>query len=704
MISAILRPNHNVWRVERAARAATLIDGAAFFNAVRQAFRNAQHSIFVLGWDIDSRTRLVGDSNIADDGLPATLSEFLTELVRLRPQLRVRLLLWDYSMLYAGERELFPRVSLQWGAPEQIRLCLDNIVPFGCSQHQKIIVVDNAVAFSGGLDLTIRRWDTTEHKANNLARVDPSGSPFKPFHDVQIMVDGGAARALAEIACERWARATACQSLSSDPQGDPWPTDVIPDFTEVDIGIARTQPCYDDQTEVREAEALFIDSIAAAQHSIYIENQFVTSAPIARALVRRLRERKHLEVLIIAPRRHESWVEAKTMRNGRIRFWRMVHKAGGGRVRLMYPEVKEEGKSSQTMIHSKVMVIDDRFLRIGSANMNNRSMGADSECDLAIEAKSEAERRAIVEIRNRLIGEHCGVTATDVARALNRQRNSLVAVADTLTAKGHSLRSIDDGELDEGELAGYVEEFADPKQPFRLLGLVRSLIKRIGAGTAAWKITAAVVLISALTLAWYITPLTEWTDPDTVRDWLSHARQKPWAVLLVIGTFLAGGLVAFPVVILIAATAAAFGPWLGFLYATLGVLANALALYAIGARFGQSALRRLLGPRLDRVRARIGRQGVLAVAAVRVVPVAPFTFVNLALGASAIKLVDYVTGTLLGMLPGLIVMSALGHRIVAIISNPSIGGVLLLALTVAIWVAVSLGVQALVSRLWSPAS
>ena len=179
---------------------------------------------------------------------------------------------------------------------------------------------------------------------------------------------------------------------------------------------------------------------------------------------------------------------------------------------------------------------------------------------------------------------------------------------------------------------------------------------------------------------------------------------EPWAALLVIGIFLAGGLVAFPIVILIAATAAAFGPWLGFLYATLGALASALALYAIGARFGQSALRSLLGERLDRVRSRIARRGVLAVAAVRVVPVAPFTLVNLALGASGIKLVDYVAGTLLGMLPGLIVVSALSHRIVAIISNPSVTEVSLLALAVAAWVAVSLGVQALVSRFWRPAS
>jgi len=355
------------------------------------------------------------------------------------------------------------------------------------------------------------------------------------------------------------------------------------------------------------------------------------------------------------------------------------------------------------MIHSKVMVIDDRFLRIGSANMNNRSMGADSECDLAIEANSPAERRAIVEIRNRLIGEHCGMTATDVAPALIRQRNSLIAVADTLTANGHSLRPIDDGELDEGEVAGYVEEIADPKQPFRLSDLGRSLISHIGAGAAAWKIAMAVVLIGALSFAWYVTPLAEWTDSDTVRGWLRHTTQQRWAGLLVIGTFVAGGLVAFPVVILIAATVAAFGPWLGFIYATLGVLASALALYGIGARFGQNALRRLLGPRLDRVRARIVGRGVLAVAAVRVVPIAPFTLVNLTLGASAITLVDYVIGTIRGMLPGLIVMSTLGHRIYAIISDPSIEEVSLLALAVSGWVAVSLGVQALISRLWSSA-
>src|SRR6188474_1525962 len=130
MTSAILRPNRNVWRIERAARAAVLIDGAAFFSAVRAAFIRAQQRILVVGWDIDSRTRLVGETE-PDDGYPAVLSEFLTELVRRRPELRIDLLLWDYSILYASERELFPRLSLDWLTPAQITLCLDDKVPFG---------------------------------------------------------------------------------------------------------------------------------------------------------------------------------------------------------------------------------------------------------------------------------------------------------------------------------------------------------------------------------------------------------------------------------------------------------------------------------------------------------------------------------------------------------------------------------------------
>src|SRR6185437_16691040 len=94
--------------------------------------------------------------------------------------------------------------------------------------------------------------------------------------------------------------------------------------------------------------------------------------------------------------------------------------------------------------------------------------------------------------------------------------------------------------------------------------------------------------------------------------------------------------------------------------------------YGIGAALGRASLERTLGPRMGRVRRSIVRRGMLAVAAVRLVPIAPFTLVNLVAGASKIPFADYVLGTAIGMAPGLILMSALGNRIWSIMTQPTV--------------------------------
>jgi phospholipase D1/2 len=506
MSSAILQPGRTVWRIEHADRAAILVDGATFFGAVREAFLKAQHSIFIVGWDIDSRTELRGDRPPAD-GYPTGLAAFLVDLVKARPGLRVHLLLWDYSLLYAHEREALPRLSLQWQMPPQVTFCLDSTVPFGSSQHQKLVVVDDALAFSGGLDLTIRRWDTGRHALDEARRVDPAGEPYRPFHDVQMMVDGPAAHALALLARQRW-----CHANGGEPAieafGDPWPPSFPPDFTGVGIGIARTQPRYNGEEAVHEVEALFLESIRHARHAIYIENQFATSPRIAARLARQLACCPDLEVVIVAPRSHDSFVERRTMRNGRIRFWRTVREAGGERVRLVYPSVERDGRTTHTMIHSKIMVIDDVFLRVGSANLNNRSMGADTECDLALEAANDAERAAITRIRNRLLGEHCGVEPEAVAEQL-AAHGSLVRAADTLSGGGHCLRPIDDGMPDRSLLARFAERVADPSRPLRLGRLVGRVLPRLllKGGQALPRVSGLAIglaagLVVVLTLAW----------------------------------------------------------------------------------------------------------------------------------------------------------------------------------------------------------
>lgn len=727
-----------MWKVERARRAAVLIDGAAFFAAVREAFLQARRTIFIVGWDIDSRTELVGDQP-PTDGFPTNLAAFLAELTKRRPELQIHLLLWDYSLVYAHEREPLPRLSLNWQMPPQVTFCLDSTVPFGSSQHQKLVVVDDALAFSGGLDLTIRRWDTSRHEPHDHRRVDPAGEPYRPFHDVQMMVDGDAARALALLARARWCHARGGEP-EVRPEGEPWPESVRPDFTDLEIAVARTQPRYHREEEVREAEALFVDSIARAEHTIYVENQFMTSGVVAAALARRLRERPELEVLLVAPRSHDSFVERRTMRNGRIRFWRTVKAAGGQRVRLVYPSIEERGarngQSTYTMIHSKIMVIDDWFLRVGSANLNNRSMGADTECDLAIEASTDRERATITRLRNRLIGEHCGASEEEAATAL-AQHGSLVRVADQLCGNGHCLTPIDDGQPDRTILARLAERIADPARPLRLGRLAgrflprlifhgsraigRRLAKREDRraarktgparvdpnpdreegilGRAGVLVAGALALIVLLTLAWQFTGLKELAQPERIRALLEGARGEPWALGLVVGVFLLGGAVAFPVTILILATAAVFGPWWGMLYAAAGVAASAGVMFATGARFGQAVPKRLLGKRWEKLRDRLQRRGLLAMVALRVVPVAPFSLVNLAAGAASIRFVDFGLGTLIGMGPGIAAIALMGDRIAKVLADPSGGQIAVLVLCVAGWIGLSFGAQAVVSRL-----
>jgi uncharacterized membrane protein YdjX (TVP38/TMEM64 family) len=217
----------------------------------------------------------------------------------------------------------------------------------------------------------------------------------------------------------------------------------------------------------------------------------------------------------------------------------------------------------------------------------------------------------------------------------------------------------------------------------------------------------------ALALAWKFTGLSAYADPKHIAALLSGLADSVWGPPAAVAGFVLGGLIAFPVLIMIPATAALFGPWLGLACSVAGIAASASLMYAIGARLGgarlggarlggqpdKGAMSRPGGARWSRLRAHLQRRGLLAVVALRVLPLAPFSVVNVAAGASGIRLVDFALGTLIGMAPGLVTLCFMGSRIAGLIENPSTGQVLLLAVAVAVWIGVSFAAQAVVSRL-----
>ena len=690
--SSILIPGDTVWRRCKAGRLTILNDAAAYFAALREALLLATDQVYIIGWDIHSQTRFVGPSGQADDDFPIELGSFLKALLKVKTELRINILIWNFPPLYAAEREWNSAARFTSGVSERLRFCFDASLPLGSAQHQKIVVIDRSVAFAGGLDLTIRRWDTSEHAARHPLRKDPDGKPYLPFHDVQCMVDGEAAMALSELAENRWL-AAGCTIEGPEPAaGDRWPASVPVQSRDMQAGIARTEITAAGRRGVNEVARLFEASINAANRFIYIENQFTSSPDVARLLVQRLLDVPSLRVLVVTPKAHSSWLESQAMQGGRGGFIDRFIAAGVmDRIRFLYPLTRAE-RAVAVMVHSKVMIVDDRILRVGSANLNNRSMGADTECDLVFEATSKEHREFIARLRRGLIGHFCGVDAQEV----EGNEAELFRFLDGLSTadREKSLQPID-ATAKIGGMAIVVQPVADPREPLHLeraAGRMWTLKTILATGGLA-------AALAGLALAWQYTSLRDFTDIDFVSSIISQSARSEFAPLLAVAAFVIGGLVAFPVLVLIAATSAALGPWMGFISAGAGVLLSALTLFSIGRVLGQARLQRLLGRRSSRIQSRIIGKGVVAVALIRMVPIAPFSIVNLVAGASKLSLRDFLLGTVLGMAPGIVVMAALGAQIADLARNASWTNALLLALAIAGWIAVCLGVQFLVTWL-----
>ncbi|WP_349628149.1 VTT domain-containing protein [Bradyrhizobium lablabi] len=672
-----------------------LNDAAEYFAALRAALLLAERQVEIIGWDIHSETCLVGSSGQADDGFPIALGPFLKALLAAKPALRINILSWNFAALYAAEREWNSLDKFTAGSDGRIRFCLDDSLPLGSAQHQKIVVIDNAVAFSGGLDLTVRRWDTSEHRASHPLRIDHHGAPYAPFHDVQCMVDGEAAVALGEIVRARW-EAAGCTPLHGEPaRGDRWPASVAVQARDVTTGIARTEVATVARPAVTEIFRLFKASIGKANRLIYIENQFTSAADIARTLAQRMVDVPSLKVLIVTPRSHSSWFESQAMQGGRGGFVVPFVSAGvTDRLRILYPSTTEpESGPAAIMVHSKVMMVDDDFLRIGSANINNRSMGADSECDLAFEAASEQHREFIRGVRRRLIGHFCGVDEQEIAA----DEHDLLGFVDRHAASGaaKTLLPIEPENASIRAMTEIVQPIADPKRPLNLTHAA----KKMWTVRTVLAISAIVASLVGLALAWQYTGLKSYADIGFMTGVFSREAQSQFAPLYAVAAFVLGGLVVFPVLVLIAATAAALGPWLGFVSAIAGVTLSSLLLFMIGRFLGHRRLQSLLGKRALRVQNRIVGKGIVAVALIRMVPIAPFSLVNVLAGASQLSLRDFMVGTLLGMSPGIITMAALGAQIADFARNASWSSALLLGLIIVAWIGVCLGAQFVVTWL-----
>lgn len=681
-----------------ASRLGFLVDGSAYFPAFAEAVERARHSVLIVGWDIHSKIPLRKDGGRG--ALPDSLAAFLDAVARRTPGLHIHILSWDFALLYALERESLPLLQLGWRTHRRVHFRLDGCHPLGACRHQKVVVVDDRVAFLGGFDLSGSRWDTPRHLAGDPRRVHGDGNPYGTFHDVQAVVEGEAAAVLGGWIRARW-REAARKRLTPPPgHGDPWPPSAEIAARDVAVSLPRTEPAYKGTSEIREIEAVLLEAIANARRHVFLETQYFTSSVIGEALGAALERPHGPEVVAVVPAVCSGWLEEATMGNLRARLVRHLQaRDRHRRFRCWYPAAP--GLPHGVNVHSKVVEVDGTFLTVGSANLSNRSMGFDSEVNLVLTADGgEGAAGAISGLRNRLLGEHLGVGEEEIAARLAARR-SILAVCEEL--RGKTERSLEPVELpsdlpplDAGT------PFLDPERPVPLDDLVEQFAEPEAAQTKArgplLRLAAVLVLLAALAAAWHFTPLSRWLDLGALQEAARPLRDSAWAPLAVLVAYVVGGFLMVPVILLIVAGGVVFGPWQGFVYGVVGSLTSALAGYGVGRLLGRDGVRRLAGSRLNRVSARLHRLGTLAVAAVRLVPVAPFTIVNLIAGAVRIRPAQYVAGTLLGMTPGILLLTVFGHGLVGLTERPTAGGLLLAGVVAGLIVALSGWIRRLIWR------
>ncbi|GGC13253.1 phospholipase D/transphosphatidylase [Novosphingobium endophyticum] len=457
----MLQTGENCWRIERANRAALIVDAADYFRLARQAMLEAREQVLIIGWDFDTRISLMRECG---DGLPVELGSFISCLPKRRKGLEVYILKWDIGAIkLLGRGTTLFRIA-RWALGGDVHFKLDGAHAAGASHHQKILVIDDRLAFCGGIDMTVDRWDTREHRDHDPGRKRPTTHrPYGPWHDATMAIDGAVASALGELARDRWEAAGGKPIPVPTASYPAWPKDLAPGFKDVDVAISRTRGALDEQAPIREIQALFLDQIRRAKKLIYAENQYFASRVIVAAIVERLAEPDPPEIIIVNPRTGEGWLDEEVMSPARAELLEMIEMADHRRRFRIFTPVTDEG--ADIYVHAKILIVDDQLIRVGSANFNNRSMGLDSECDLTIDTALETNRGAseqIADVLFDLLSEHLGTTV-NLLRERVQRRGSYILAIEELTGEGRKLIPFEPEEPNKLESTLAKNEFLDPE-------------------------------------------------------------------------------------------------------------------------------------------------------------------------------------------------------------------------------------------------
>ena len=447
----ILIAGESSFAVPRAEAGGLLVDARDYYVAFYRAALEARQTILITGWQFDRGVKLLRGPDVAlarPMGGEVRFLPFLDALCKRRPGLHVYILAWDFHLVLALEREWLQRLYFHWATHEHLHFRFDDSHVRHASHHQKFVVIDGVVSFLGGIDICEARWDDRRHRVANRLRVT-RGKPQKPYHDVQAYFRGPEiAAALGGVFCDRWRRAGGdpiqlpprSQANVAGATGRPAPRGALA-FPPGPVALSRTDRVGKRARSIHEIRALLEHAFEAAQQLVYAETQYFSSRVLWDALLRRLRQarRPKLEIVLLVNERAEAVKEEIAVGLRQVQIIADLRRAAAetGHAFNAYFTIAEGRARKPTYIHSKLMIVDDRLLTVGSANFTNRSLGVDSEINASWETARGRNRRleaAIRRTRVSLLMEHIGGRGgAKLARRLARP-TGLVSFLDRLVA------------------------------------------------------------------------------------------------------------------------------------------------------------------------------------------------------------------------------------------------------------------------------
>ncbi|HEY8286590.1 MAG TPA: phospholipase D family protein [Chloroflexota bacterium] len=383
-----------------------LIDGHAFFDDLVHALSTAQHYVYIIGWYMTPAIPLQRGTS---ESLVATrLHGVLAETAQRLP---VRVLLWSGALVvFQPDHRAVADVKRSLDEHARVTgadlLCeLDRSARFSHCHHQKAIVIDGQVAFVGGMDLTTLQGD----------RWDLPGHPLRAgtnWHDVQLRLEGEAVADVERNFRQRWHAVTGDHRLPS--QAPTWQ----PDW-RTPVQIVRTIPrrTYDFAPRGEYGiQHVYLRAIEQARRLIYLENQYLWSPEVRQALIDAMGRHgdSAFRIVIVLPARA---YDGKGDNDQHVAALRKADK-GRGMVSVYCPYASGPNAGTRpftyrpTYVHAKVGVIDDQWLLIGSANLNDRGLVTDSEI-VAVAHDATLARRVRVD----LWSEHLGLPREHVEAA-----------------------------------------------------------------------------------------------------------------------------------------------------------------------------------------------------------------------------------------------------------------------------------------------